>query len=85
MIEGVDTVDLGISGTTGIPASGELRKGRDTGKPKPWAEGGDGDENNVKLVEVGEILGAGNELLDDGETSILSGDRGGVVVSSSLP
>ena len=85
MIEGVDTVGLGTSGTTGIPASGELRKGRDAGRPKPWAEGGDGDEDNDELEDVGETLGAGNELLGGGETSFLSGDPGGVVVSGSLP
>ena len=85
MIEGVDTVGLGTSGTTGKPASGELRKGRDVRRPKPWAEGGDGDEDIDELEDVGETLGAGNELLDGGETSFLSGDLGGVVVSGSLP
>ena len=82
-IEGVDIVGLGTSDTTGIPASGELRKGRDTGRLRPWA-GGDGDEND-ELEDVGETLGAGNELLGVGKTSFLSGDPGGVVVSSSLP
>ena len=85
MIEGADTVGFGTSGTTGIPAGGELRKGCNAGKPKPWAEGGDGDEDNDELEDVQETLGAVNELLDGGETSFLSGDRGGVVVSGSLP
>ena len=69
MIEGVDIVGLGTSDTTGIPASGELRKGRDAGKPKPWAEGSDRDEDNDELVDVGETLSTVNELLDGGETS----------------
>ena len=76
---------LGISGTTGTLASGELRKGCNAGKPKPWAEGGDRDEDNDKLVDVGETIGVVNELLNGGKTSFLSGDLGGVVVSSSLP
>ena len=85
MVEGVDTVGLGISGTTGTLASGELHKGCDAGKPKPWAEGGDRDEDNDELVDIGETISIVNELLDGGETSFLSGDRGDVVVSSSLP
>ena len=85
MIEGIVIVSLGTSGTTGIPASGEPRKGRDAGRPKPWAEGGDGDAADDELEEVGETLGADNELLGGGETSFLSGDPGGVVVSGSLP
>ena len=87
-IEGVDIVGLGTSDTTGMPASGEQRKGRDTGRLRPRAEGGDGDEDDDKLEDVedvGETLGAGNELLGGGKTSFLSGDPGGVVVSSSLP
>ena len=71
MIEGVDTVGFGISGTTGILASGELCKGRDAGKPKPWVEGSDRDEDNDELVDVGETLSAVNELLNGGETSCL--------------
>ena len=85
MIEGVDTVGLGTSDTTGMPASGKPRKDRDAGRLRPWAEVGDGDEDNDGLEDVGETIGAVNELLDGGETSFLSGDRGGVVVSSSLP
>ena len=84
-IEGVDIVGLGTSDTTGIPASGELRKDRDAGRLRPWAEGGDGDEDNDELEDVQETLGAVNELLDGGETSFLSGDPGCVVVSGSLP
>ena len=52
------------------------------------AEGGDGDEEDDELEDVedvGETLGVVNELLDGGETSFLSRDPGGVVVSSSLP
>ena len=84
-IEGVDIVGLGTSDTTGIPASGELRKGRDAGRLRPWAEDGDGDEEDNELEDIREILGAGNELLGGGKTSFLSGDLGGVVVSGSLP
>ena len=84
-IEGVDIVGLGTSDTTGIPASGELRKGCDARRLRPWAEGGDEDEEDDKLEDVRETLGAVNRLLDGGETSFLSGDRGGVVVSGSLP
>ena len=76
---------LGASDTTGIPASGELRKGRDARRLRPWAEGGDGDEEDNELEDVGETLGAGNELLGGDKTSFLSGDLGGVVVSGSLP
>ena len=76
---------LGTSDTTGMPASGEQRKGRDTGRLRPWAEGGDGDEEDNELEDVGETLGAGNELLGGDKTSFLLGDPGGVVVSSSLP
>ena len=69
---------FGTSGTTGILASGELCKGCNAGKPKPWAEGGDG------LEDVGEALGTGNELPSGGET-YLSEIWGGVVVPDSLP
>ena len=52
---------------------------------RPWAEDGDGDEEDNELEDVREILGAGNELLGGGKTSFLSEDPEGVVVSSSLP
>ena len=84
-IEGVDIVGLGTSDTTGMPASGEQHKGRDAGRLRPWAEGGDGDEEDNELEDVGETLGAGNELLGGDKTSFLLGDPGGVVVSGSLP
>ena len=61
------------------------RKDRDAGRLRPWAEGGDGDEDNDELEDVRETLGAVNELLDGGETSFRSGDPGGVVVSGSFP
>ena len=84
-IERVDVVGLGTSDTIGIPASGEQRKGRDAGRLRPWAEGSDGDEKDDELEDVGETLGAGNELLGVGKTSFLSRDLGSVVVSGSLP
>ena len=76
---------LGTSDTTGIPASGKQRKGRDAGRLRPRTEGGDGDEENDELEDVRETLGAGNELFGGGKTSFLSGDPGGVVISGSLP
>ena len=53
-IEGVDILGLGISDTTGMPASGEQRKGHDAGQLRPQAEGGDGDEEDDELEDVGE-------------------------------
>ena len=42
-------------------------------------------KKTTKLEDVEETLGVVNELLSGGETSFLSGDPGGVVVSGSLP
>ena len=66
------------SDITGAFARGELRIGRDAGRPRPRTGEGEGDEEDEPDA-VGDVFGANTELVG-GEVS-LSGEPGGVILS----